>query len=326
MAYNPSERQTFQSGPQNGPQNGGGRKPAYDLTGPWNLAAFKAAYMIKVQGGRDYLPVAARVIWFRKDHPLWGIETKAVEVNWEKQYAAFQCRVTDENGRLKATGHKREDVKGFPDYYEKAEAGSIGRALGFLGYSTDGAGIEDESHPLNIDDAPGHIVDSPSRQSGESGQENGYSNAYAPVAAPASHTPVSPEDEGETAMNPDYIALNAQCGAILGAMPENVRKSWEKRIQDKTGYPFAELTLDELRALLPHLQKWAKEAAETPAAPEPAPAPPPQAQKTQTKSAPKESAPKAEVNAETKPPTPLGATLASALAAEGEEDDPFADR
>jgi hypothetical protein len=78
-------------------------------------------HLIKVQGGRTYLPVSARIVWFREEHPDWSIETEAVEINHEKQYAIFRARICDADGKLMATGTKKEDVKGFGDYIEKAE-------------------------------------------------------------------------------------------------------------------------------------------------------------------------------------------------------------
>ena len=78
-------------------------------------------HLIKVQGGRSYLPVSARIVWFRQEHPDWSIETEAVEINHEKQYAIFRARICDGDGKLMATGTKKEDVKGFGDYIEKAE-------------------------------------------------------------------------------------------------------------------------------------------------------------------------------------------------------------
>ena len=78
-------------------------------------------HLIKVQGGRTYLPVSARIVWFREEHPDWSIETEAVEINHEKQYAIFRARICDGDGKLMGTGTKKEDVKGFGDYIEKAE-------------------------------------------------------------------------------------------------------------------------------------------------------------------------------------------------------------
>lgn len=93
-------------------------------------------HLIKVNGGRQYLPVAPRLIWFRMEHPDWGIETQAIEVNSDKKYAIFQATIRNEEGRIIAQATKREDAVGFPDYVEKSETGSVGRALAMCGYGT----------------------------------------------------------------------------------------------------------------------------------------------------------------------------------------------
>jgi hypothetical protein len=93
-------------------------------------------HLIKVQGGKKYLPVAFRLVWFRNDHPDWLIITNPHEINIEKQYAIFKAEICNAEGTIVATGFKMEDVKGFRDYIEKAETGSIGRALAVCGYGT----------------------------------------------------------------------------------------------------------------------------------------------------------------------------------------------
>lgn len=129
-------------------------------------------HLIKVQGGRTYLPVSARIVWFRQEHPDWSIETEAVEINHEKQYAIFRARICDGDGKLMATGTKKEDVKGFGDYIEKAETGSVGRALALCGFGTQFSPDLDES-------AAGRFADSPQpvgggRFGGGGGGGNGY--------------------------------------------------------------------------------------------------------------------------------------------------------
>lgn len=98
--------------------------------------------LIKVQGGRLYLPVAARIGWFRENYPLFGIETEITE-HVMGQYALCCAYIKDDTGRTLAMGRKMETLKGFPDYLEKAEKGAIGRALGVLGFGTDD--IEDDN-------------------------------------------------------------------------------------------------------------------------------------------------------------------------------------
>lgn len=109
-------------------------------------------HLIKVQGGKEYLPVAPRLVWFRQEHPDWGIETRPVELNIEKGYAIYEAFVYNSEGRLMAKGTKMETVRGFGDYVEKAETGSIGRALAVCGFGTQFAPELDEGE---------RIVDSP---------------------------------------------------------------------------------------------------------------------------------------------------------------------
>ena len=82
----------------------------------------------------DYLPVAARIAWFRKDHPDWSIITKCVQL--ANKAVLMKAIIKDRDGRIIATARKRETEVGFPDYIEKAETGAIGRALAMCGYGT----------------------------------------------------------------------------------------------------------------------------------------------------------------------------------------------
>lgn len=100
------------------------------------MAFDKSKHVIRVQGGREYLPVSARLVWFREEHPDWSIVTSPVEINLEKQYAIFSASILNAEGRVMATATKMENVRGFGDYLEKAETGSVGRALAYCGYGT----------------------------------------------------------------------------------------------------------------------------------------------------------------------------------------------
>lgn len=95
--------------------------------------------IIKVQGNREYLPVNHRILWFHREFPEWGIETEAVTIDHQRNFAVFRCTIRDENGRIRSQATKMEDQKGFGDFLEKAETGSVGRALAFLGYGVLGA-------------------------------------------------------------------------------------------------------------------------------------------------------------------------------------------
>ena len=98
----------------------------------------------------DYLPVAARVAWFRKDHPYWSIITKCVQL--ANKAVVMKAIIRDMQGVIIATARKKETQIGFPDYIEKAETGAVGRTLAMCGYGTLQAPEFDECERLA--DAP----------------------------------------------------------------------------------------------------------------------------------------------------------------------------
>ena len=107
-------------------------------------------HMIKMKG-KDYLQVMWRLVWFREDHPDWGINAECIEQ--DQGHAIFKAVITDENGIQKSSGHGSETKNDFGDFLEKAETKAVGRALAMLGYGTQFAADEfDEGE---------RIVDSP---------------------------------------------------------------------------------------------------------------------------------------------------------------------
>ena len=82
----------------------------------------------------DYLPVAARVAWFRREHPDWSIITKTTQL--ANKAVVMKAIIKNAKGRIIATARKKETEIGFPDYIEKAEKGAVGRALAMCGYGT----------------------------------------------------------------------------------------------------------------------------------------------------------------------------------------------
>src|SRR5688500_482755 len=82
----------------------------------------------------DYLPVAARIAWFRKDYPYWSIITEVEQL--ADKAVVMKATIKDMFGTVIATARKKETEAGFPDYIEKAETGAIGRALAMCGYGT----------------------------------------------------------------------------------------------------------------------------------------------------------------------------------------------
>jgi hypothetical protein len=75
----------------------------------------------------NYLPVAARIAWFRKDHAYWSIVTDVEQL--ADKAVVMKATIKDNWGNVIATARKKETEAGFPDYIEKAETGAIGRAL-----------------------------------------------------------------------------------------------------------------------------------------------------------------------------------------------------
>lgn len=112
--------------------------------------------------GKEYLQVAHRLVWFREVHPTGILKTTMIERQGEgeNEYAIFRSEVyvdTERGPMCVATGHKRESRKDFPDYIEKAETGSIGRALALAGFGTQFTGDEmDERERLA--DAPVEVI------------------------------------------------------------------------------------------------------------------------------------------------------------------------
>jgi hypothetical protein len=98
----------------------------------------------------DYLPAAARIAWFRKDHPYWSIITEVEQL--ADKAVVMKAIIKDSLGDIIATARKKETEAGFPDYIEKAETGAIGRALAMCGYGTLQAPEFDEQDRLA--DAP----------------------------------------------------------------------------------------------------------------------------------------------------------------------------
>lgn len=110
--------------------------------------------------GKEYLQVMHRVQWFRSENPEGIIKTQLTEQSGEGKDRAYVFRseiyiTTDKGPLLIASGYKRETVGDFPDALEKAESGSIGRALALCGYGTQFAADEfEEGNRLADSPAP----------------------------------------------------------------------------------------------------------------------------------------------------------------------------
>ncbi len=82
----------------------------------------------------DYLPVAPRIAWFRRDHPDWSIIIKSEEL--ANKGVVMKAIIRNSDTRIIATARIMETEIGFSDYIEKAETGALGRALAMCGYGT----------------------------------------------------------------------------------------------------------------------------------------------------------------------------------------------
>lgn len=116
-------------------------------------AAYNPADRMMKLSGKEYLPVAERVVWFRSDYPNGQIETTLVELDRGEGFAMYRARVaTGEGGIAEASG--TETIRDFKDYIEKAETKAVGRALGLLGYGTAAAGFEEGPRVVDAPQAP----------------------------------------------------------------------------------------------------------------------------------------------------------------------------
>jgi hypothetical protein len=125
---------------------------------------------------RLYLEVKFRLVWLREQCPDAQITTEILQLDLDREVSAevfewddqqrksvkvtkhgkglviFKATIKLPNGAV-ATGTKMEVQPAFSDWLEKAETGSIGRALAGLGYGT---AATDE-----MSEGEGHIVDAP---------------------------------------------------------------------------------------------------------------------------------------------------------------------
>ncbi len=200
---------------------------------------------IKNRGGSaDYLPVQWRLVWFREQCPNGTIETEIVHLDIDKEteeetyvwngekrrsekvvktargIAVVRAVVKDGKGGV-ATGTKMEKASSFPDYLEKAETGSIGRALAALGYGTQFAPELNEGH--RIVDAPVDRGETVPESSSENG--SGYRSiaAVRPVANGNSRRVAdAPEAASDAVVTEQQLAsIRKLCEHLGKPEPEN---------------------------------------------------------------------------------------------------------
>ena len=148
-----------------------------------DLEKYLRSQIIRVRGGAEYLPVQARVHWFRTLNPFGRVETEMLFYDPSQQIAVFKASVYDGEDRLLATATKMETAKGFADYLEKAETGAIGRALALAGYGTQFAPelLETDGGPPT---QPSQMVDSGRRPVQSSPMQRAKMPTQRPAAQP----------------------------------------------------------------------------------------------------------------------------------------------
>jgi hypothetical protein len=150
---------------------------------------------IKVRGGtqQTYLPVTARLLWLRADHPDAQLITEALRL--DEKSAVFRATVTLPGGAV-AVGHGSETAGEFGDFIEKAETKAIGRALTALGYGTEFAeGQDDPTLAAATEVTPA----APSPRATE------------PIALPATTTPQQPSPP--TNLRPERLSRQQEPAA-----------------------------------------------------------------------------------------------------------------
>lgn len=115
-------------------------------------------HIIKVSG-KDYLPVAARIAWFRSTHPEGQISTDLVQI---EPFPVVKAVIANNDGAIIATAYGSAQLKERSVYagreIEKAETAAIGRALASAGFGTLFAADD-------FDDAKDeHLADSPTQR------------------------------------------------------------------------------------------------------------------------------------------------------------------
>ncbi len=123
-------------------------------------------HMTKLQG-RDYLPVMARVAWYRETFPNGQINTDFIVVG---ELVIAKTSVSDNEGNFLASGSAT--VRDASDkerawagrIVEKAETAAIGRALANAGFGTLAAGDDEGEYLADTPQAPKSAAKQQSKQ------------------------------------------------------------------------------------------------------------------------------------------------------------------
>ncbi len=101
-------------------------------------------------------------MWFREVYPSGILKTQMIAMNGEgpAEYAVFKTEVFIDSERgplMVASAHKKETRGGFDDFIEKAETGSIGRALALAGFGTQFC-LDELDEKMRLADSPVEVI------------------------------------------------------------------------------------------------------------------------------------------------------------------------
>tara|TARA_R110000803_G_scaffold79152_2_gene144665 strand:+ start:9542 stop:10042 length:501 start_codon:yes stop_codon:yes gene_type:complete len=105
--------------------------------------------------GKPYLQIAHRFVWLTEKYDSYTIKTEFLRLEDDYSICKAVIEVLDKEGNVvkTATGTKKETKSDFPDFVEKSETGSCGRALAMLGVGTQFC-TQDMDEGKRLADAP----------------------------------------------------------------------------------------------------------------------------------------------------------------------------
>lgn len=142
--------------------------------------------------GKEYLLVAHRLVWLVEEADSYSITTEFLKLEEDYAIARTILTIYDKDGKAikSATATKKETKKDFPDFVEKAETGSLGRALSMCGFGTQFS-LPDLDEGDRIVDAP--ISPKPTAPK--------VSQPAAPVVQAATPAPAQTEEKPVSSFN-----------------------------------------------------------------------------------------------------------------------------
>jgi len=166
------------------------------------------------------------LVWAREERPDMRIDTKIVKYN--DVMAIVKATISDASGQPLATAHKKETKSGFGDYLEKAETGSIGRALAMVGYGTQFAPEFEEGERLA--DSPINAKEPTTQAPVVKSASESQRKMYFAVAKTAGYSATQAKAIAKKAFNLDsFTDINfKQCNTMINTMNTRIKQNEEK--------------------------------------------------------------------------------------------------